>query len=300
MDYFVPVPGTAMPSFASSTLLLPQPSLSSVAQLACDLLVHNCALKLVGYLGVRDFVPAVGARDALPGSEGEVEGLSLGTEVYTNPSRTLTLVLPRTPVIHARKAHHLDAMARFVAAGGFRDVLVVAGVDAAMRGDEALNAPTPLWHLIPSSSSSTSSPLLASLQSLAPPYSASSTSSSTTLPSLPHAGLTRSLLAALSPPPSSSSSSASTQPQPQVPTAALLAYTAEGTAAPLAHLVATALAHVLGLPLPAGAPAPAQQGEAGLEEGDDEGTTWVEPVSWERGLMGVELERDGGGREMFS
>lgn len=139
-----------------------------MAQLACDLLVHNCALELVGYLGVRDFVPAVGARDALPGGEGEVEGLSLGTEgasrsltavccgacasatkltglmslfaVYTNPTRTLTLVLPRAPIIHARKAHHLDAMNRFVAAGGFRDVLVVAGVDAAMRGDEALNA----------------------------------------------------------------------------------------------------------------------------------------------------------------
>ncbi|GAA5908434.1 hypothetical protein JCM8208_006194 [Rhodotorula glutinis] len=294
MDYFVPLPGTTAPSFASTTLLLPQPSLSSVAQLACDLLVHNCALELVGYLGVRDFVPAVGARDALPGQEGEVEGLSLGTEVYTNPRRTLTLVLPRAPVIHARKAHHLDAMARFVEAGGFRDVLVVAGVDAAMRGDEALNAPTPLRHLIPSSSSSsTSSPILSSLQSIAPPYS-TSTNSSPPLPSLPHAGLTRSLLAALSPPPSSSSSS--TSAQPQVPVAALLAYTAEGTAAPLAHLVAWALAHVLELPAPAGG-ASAAQGE---EEGEGEGKTWVEPISWERGLMGVELERDGGGREMFS
>lgn len=139
--------------------------------------MHNCALELVGYLGVRDYVPAVGGRDALPGSDGggetDSEGLSLGTEgapqslltlltrsgcrarreradfltatyppaaVYTNSSRSLTLVLPRAPVIRARKAHHLDAMHRFVAAGGFRDVLVVAGVDAAMRGDEALNA----------------------------------------------------------------------------------------------------------------------------------------------------------------
>ncbi|GAA5842040.1 hypothetical protein JCM9279_002764 [Rhodotorula babjevae] len=295
MDYFVPLPGTTAPSFASTTLLLPQPSLSSVAQLACDLLVHNCALELVGYLGVRDFVPAVGARDTLPGQEGEVEGLSLGTEVYTNPTRTLTLVLPRAPVIHARKAHHLAGMKQFVAAGGFSDVLVVAGVDAAMRGDEALNAPTPLRHLIPSSSSSsTSSPLLASLQSLAPPYSTSSTSSST-LPSLPHAGLTRSILAALAPPPPSSSSD---EPQVQVPVAALLAYTAEGTAAPLAHELASALAHALGLPVPPSASA--RQGAGDDEEGDGEGKRWAEPVSWARGLMGVELERDGGGREMFS
>ncbi|TNY17983.1 PAC2 family-domain-containing protein [Rhodotorula diobovata] len=279
MDYFIPLPGTTAPSFASSTLVLPQPSLSSVAQLACDLLVHNCALELVGYLGVRDYVPAVGGRDALPGSDGggetDSEGLSLGTEVYTNSSRSLTLVLPRAPVIRARKAHHLDAMHRFVAAGGFRDVLVVAGVDAAMRGDEALNAPTPLRHLIPSSSSSStaSSPLFTALQSLAPPYSSPSPSP-TSLPSLPHAGLTRSLLSSLSAP-----SSPAPAPAPRI--AALLAYTAEGPSAPLAHELATSLARVLELPLlPGGG--------------------WTEPLSWERGLMGVELERDGAGREMFS
>ncbi|BGP42327.1 hypothetical protein JCM10449v2_006332 [Rhodotorula kratochvilovae] len=138
MDYFVPLPGSVAPSFTGSTLVLPQPSLSSVAQLAADLLVHNYRLELVGYLGVRDYVPAVGGRDALPGEE-EREGLSLGTEVYTTPSRSLTVVLPRSPVIRARKAHHLAAMEAFVAAGGFKEVLIVAGVDAAGRGDEALN-----------------------------------------------------------------------------------------------------------------------------------------------------------------
>ncbi|GJN92351.1 hypothetical protein Rhopal_005381-T1 [Rhodotorula paludigena] len=139
MDYFVPLPGTQAPSFTGSTLLLPQPSLSSLAQLACDLLVHNLRLELVGYLGVRDYVPAVGGRDGLPG-EAEKEGLALGTEVYTTPSRSLTLVLPRSPVIRARKEHHLQAISAWVAAGGFKDVLVVAGTDAAMRGDDGLNA----------------------------------------------------------------------------------------------------------------------------------------------------------------
>jgi len=161
-------------------------------------------------------------------------------------------------------------------------------------------SPTPLRHLIPSSSSTTS-PLLASLQSIAPPYStSSSTSSSSTLPSLPHAGLTRSLLAALSSPPSTSSTSTSPAPAPQVPVAALLAYTAEGTAAPLAHQLASALAHVLELPVPPRFDAAPGRDRQGDDEEHEQQKTWVEPISWERGLMGVELERDGGGREMFS
>lgn len=136
-------------------------------------------------------------------------------------------------------------------------------------------SPTPLRHLIPSSSSSStaSSPLFTALQSLAPPYSSPSPSP-TSLPSLPHAGLTRSLLSSLSAP-----SSPAPAPAPRI--AALLAYTAEGPSAPLAHELATSLARVLELPLlPGGG--------------------WTEPLSWERGLMGVELERDGAGREMFS
>ncbi|GAA6049315.1 hypothetical protein JCM3770_005936 [Rhodotorula araucariae] len=314
MDYFVPLPGTAAPSFAGSVLVLPQPSLSSVAQLAADLVVHNYRLELVGYLGVRDHVPAVGGTDALPG-EPDREGLSLGTEVYTTPSRSLTVVLPRAPVIRARKAHHLDAMRRFVAAGAFAEVLLVAGVDAAMRADEALNSPAPLRHLVvppsPSSSSSSSPPpqsvVIASLVALTPPYPSSSSSSSSSslssLPALPHAGLTRALLAALSTPAT----------QAPAPVAALVAYTAEGASSALAHEVASALARVVAAPLAEVAdrvewslpPRVGNNGEGNTEQGQESGEgqerviKWREPRSWERGLMGVELER-GAGREMFS
>ncbi|GAA6005065.1 uncharacterized protein JCM10292_005549 [Rhodotorula paludigena] len=299
MDYFVPLPGTQAPSFAGSTLVLPQPSLSSLAQLACDLLVHNLRLELVGYLGVRDYVPAVGGRDGLPG-DAEQEGLALGTEVYTTPSRSLTLVLPRSPVIRARKEHHLQAISAWVAAGGFKDVLVVAGTDAAMRGDDGLNAATPLRHLLPPSSPST--PLLTSLASLCPSYLSSSpsgisspgptTSSSTssTLPPIPHGGLTRSLMLALA------------AHAPTSPAAALLIYTSEGAAVDAAHYLASALAAVLGPQLGEVrglVPVETQQQKLQVEGEDAEGARrWKEPRSWERGLMGPELGRDAG-REMY-
>lgn len=57
----------------------PQPSLASLAQLACDLIVHNYRLELVGYLGLQDHVPAVGARDGLPGQPDQ-PGLALACE----------------------------------------------------------------------------------------------------------------------------------------------------------------------------------------------------------------------------
>lgn len=47
-------------------------------------------------------------------------------------------VLPRSPVIRARRKHWARAMHEFVKAGAFGEVLVVAGVDAASRGDDGL------------------------------------------------------------------------------------------------------------------------------------------------------------------
>ncbi|BGP02215.1 hypothetical protein NBRC10513v2_005863 [Rhodotorula toruloides] len=296
MDYFIPLPGTNTPSFTSSTLLLPQPSLSSLAQLACDLLVHTYGLELVGYLGLRDHVPAVGGRDGLRGEE-EKEGVALGVEVYTTPSRSLTLVLPRSPVIRARRPHYLDSIKRWIAECGFKEVLVVAGTDAGMRGDSGLNAITPLRRILPPSGSS--SPLSTALRSISPSYldsspsgitsSLESASSSSRIPPIPHGGLTRSLLLALRDSPS------------LPPTNALLIYTSEGDASSAAHLLADALAYVL-------APqfaelesrverVPVQAGEEG--QGDEKGRVrWKEPRSWEGGLLGPALTREARG-EMF-
>jgi predicted ATP-grasp superfamily ATP-dependent carboligase len=52
----------------------------------------------------------------------------------------ITVVLPRAPVIRARKLHHLQSMKQWIEAVGVKEVLLLAGVDAASRVDEGLRA----------------------------------------------------------------------------------------------------------------------------------------------------------------
>ncbi|BGP18663.1 hypothetical protein JCM10213_002907 [Rhodosporidiobolus nylandii] len=293
MSTFIPLRGSTPPGFAGSTLIYPQPSLASLAQLAADLLLWNAQgeWQLVGYLGLADFVPAVGGRDSLPGSS-PPEGFAYGTEVYRLKAgdADLTLVLPRAPVIVARRAHHLAALKDWVQKEGFKELLLVAGVDAGLRGDEALMSTTPLRHfLLPSSSPST---LSQRLSTLFPPYVSTPSTSSTALPLFPHGGLTRKLLSAFSP---------SSEGQSGVNVAALTIYTAEGDALPSAYILAEALAAAVGLPLQGGEELEGKVEQLQLSEGEEQGPMqrqWKTPKSWERGLMGVELGRDVGA-EMY-
>lgn len=53
-------------------------------------------------------------------------------------NESITLVLPRSPIIKARKSHHLLALKQWIEESGFKDVMVITSVDAGARGDEAL------------------------------------------------------------------------------------------------------------------------------------------------------------------
>ncbi|GAA6006094.1 hypothetical protein JCM11491_002030 [Sporobolomyces phaffii] len=288
MDYFTPLPGLDQPvDFSSSTLLLPQPSLASLAQLSTDLIVSNFHLVRIGYLGLRDHVPAVSGLDSLPGDD--LEGISYSVEVFQTPSKSLTVVLPRSPVIRARRLHYLHSMRNFIEQGRFKHVLVVAGVDAALRTDEGLNSSSPLRHyLLPSPSSPTSATTTShlDLSSVSTPYSTLTSSSS--IPLIPHGGLTRNLLETLS----SASSSAALPP-----VSALLIYTFESAEPETAFYLADALAHVLREELQAleERVEKLNLGGDGPEE-ERAGATprikWKVPKSWETGLMGPELGLD--------
>lgn len=47
-------------------------------------------------------------------------------------------MLPRSPVIKARKQNHLESLHSFIKASKFSQVLLISGIDAAARGDESL------------------------------------------------------------------------------------------------------------------------------------------------------------------
>lgn len=325
----------------------PQPSLASLAQLACDLIVHNYGLELVGYLGLQDHVPAVGARDGLPGQPDQ-PGLALACEgerplctrsceakcasaeqfsgahtVFATPNRSLVIALPRSPVIRARRSHYLDSIRHWIHQSKFQQVLVVAGADAAMRGDDGLNAITPLRHLVLGTGSEEPSVRLATtLRQISPSYLSSSpsgfqsssevaahSSSGTLIPPIPHGGLTRQLLTALMSESSREAGAATTTTTTTTPAInALIIYTSEGAASESAHFLADALAYLLEPQLAdledrierSSSP----QGGEGDElirggQGSEKGNIkWKEPRSWERGLLGPELARDAG-REMY-
>ncbi|GAA5960285.1 hypothetical protein JCM3765_002529 [Sporobolomyces pararoseus] len=285
MDYFTPLPGLDRPvDFSSSTLLLPQPSLASLAQLGADLIITNFQLTRIGFLGLRDHVPAVSGLDSLSGQSGFPEGISYSVEVFQTPSKSLTVVLPRSPVIRARRPHYLASMKQFIEQGRFKEVLIVAGVDAALRGDEGLNSSSPLRHFLLPSANPSSLPL----QNVSTPYSATSsseTSTSLSIPLMPHGGLTRKILEALSSPPVSSQ---------LPPISTLLIYTFETTEPSTTYFLADALAVVLskdleGLEEGIERLTIEEQEQQAMEGGVGGEIKWKVPKSWETGLMGPEL-----------
>jgi hypothetical protein len=64
---------------AHTTPFQPQPSLGSLPQLAVDLYIHTLKLSLVGFLAIRDTIPAVSGLDSVEGEEAK-EGISFGVE----------------------------------------------------------------------------------------------------------------------------------------------------------------------------------------------------------------------------
>jgi len=71
---FYPSPPTSsLPSFKSSTLILPSVSIGNVPQLAIDLIITTLKIPLVGYLTSPYLVPCAGTREnATPFGQGGI------------------------------------------------------------------------------------------------------------------------------------------------------------------------------------------------------------------------------------
>ncbi|SCZ88915.1 BZ3500_MvSof-1268-A1-R1_Chr1-1g00823 [Microbotryum saponariae] len=302
-QFFVPTLKGAKTNFKGSSLVLPQPSLGSLPQLALDLYVHTFQLELVGCAALRDTIPCVGGVDVVEGEQRQsvqggfswaTQGPSLGAvqlvcgevsridpvratphPVYQTPSSasngdSITLLLPRAPIIQARKRHYFDALTAWIRQSEFRDVLIVGAVDAAMRGDDGLRETNPFRSIVlPIREGTDPSPLLERLsKSVRPYFKASDPSSKKTIPAIPHGGLTRSLLQHLS----------TSEDGASLPTVgALLVYTAEGENEALAKGLGDVVRSLI-------------VGSDGSDlAGTGSGTEWKVPKSWKLGLMGDEL-----------
>ncbi|KDE03330.1 hypothetical protein MVLG_06173 [Microbotryum lychnidis-dioicae p1A1 Lamole] len=276
-QFFVPSLKRAKTNFKGSSLILPQPSLGSLPQLALDLYVHTFQLELVGSAALRDTIPCVGGVDVVEGEERQSVqgGFSWATQVYQTPSSasngdSITLLLPRAPIIQARKRHYFDALTAWIRQSEFRDVLIVGAVDAAMRGDEGLRETNPFRSIVlPTREGADLSPLLERLsKSVRPYFEASDPSLKMMIPAIPHGGLTRSLLQHLS-----TSEDGASLP----PVGALLVYTAEGENEVLAKGLGEVFRSlIIGI-------------DGSDLAGTGSGTKWKVPKSWRLGLMGEEL-----------
>ncbi|KAM0790816.1 hypothetical protein ACM66B_004661 [Microbotryomycetes sp. NB124-2] len=314
MDFFVPARG-ASPSFQGSTLVLPQPSLGSVAQLASDLIVHASSSpstaaassssdewRVVGYLGLQDHVPVVSGLDCLANESSTSQASTLHTrvtlavQVYQDSQNKVTLVLPRSPVVRARRQRYLDSLKQWINENKFKDVLVVASVDAAMRADDSIREPTPFR---PLSLNGNDSALKSKLATVGPSYLINTTTTETParLPAFPHGGLTRSLFENFTTSRSDPDATTTTRTQGSLKDVfGLIVYTAEGDNTVLASQLADVLVEVLDLPSPTPLDATEKE-QQGTADGSRVGR-WTKPKSWLTGLSGRSLSRNLAG-EMF-
>ncbi|KAK4050817.1 hypothetical protein OIV83_003239 [Microbotryomycetes sp. JL201] len=306
MDFFVTATG-AHPDFQGSILVLPQPSLGSVAQLASDLIVHASSSssssssspnwRVVGYLGLQERVPVVSGLDYLA-SDTEPTlsgGITFAVQVYQTLDNKVTLVLPRSPVVRARRQRYIDSLQRWILENNFTDTLIVSSVDAAMRMDDSIREPTPFRHLIVSNKT----PLQARLSKIGPSYLKHPLTESgrlAHLPTFPHGGLTRKLFENLLD--SSVTVADAGQPSSSMNkldnVSGLIVYTSEGDNTILASQLADVLIKVLGLD----GPPPVKEDENGVQVDATKIGRWTKPKSWLTGLSGKTLDRNLAG-EMF-
>ncbi|KDN45103.1 hypothetical protein K437DRAFT_224452 [Tilletiaria anomala UBC 951] len=211
-------------AFSRDTLLIPAVSIGSVPQLAFDLLVHAPALGLerVASVDVQDYcVPFAAPLDSLApsgkshdnrnghGGDRPALGVCTALEVYRNPSRRLTLLHQRSPVLKSRKDEFVQSLLSWIVQEGFSETLIVGSMDAGMRIDSEMDKP--LVHLQPASSDKghetkiDSGSLLSFITHSTPEFSPVSPSPAhqnafarsqkdTLVPPLPGAGLVRRIL----------------------------------------------------------------------------------------------------------
>ncbi|XP_018412341.1 PREDICTED: proteasome assembly chaperone 2 [Nanorana parkeri] len=131
---------------ADSTLLMPAVSVGNVGQLAIDLIISTLNMTKVGYFYTDCLVPMVG-NNPYATSEDNAKELSTNAEVYSLPSKNLTVLQIRSPLIKKKSQCFRQALISWIKKCGFSKVVLLSSSHAYRRDDQQLFG-TPYRYLV--------------------------------------------------------------------------------------------------------------------------------------------------------
>ncbi|KAM9308332.1 proteasome assembly chaperone 2 [Gastrophryne carolinensis] len=131
---------------AGSTLLMPAVSVGNVGQLAIDLIVSTLDMKKVGYFYTDCLVPMVG-NNPYATSEDNANELCTNAEVYALPSKNLTVLQIRSPLIKKKSKCFCQAVISWIRKCAFSKVVLLSSSHAYQRNDQQLFG-TPFRYLV--------------------------------------------------------------------------------------------------------------------------------------------------------
>ncbi|KAK3257284.1 hypothetical protein CYMTET_33623 [Cymbomonas tetramitiformis] len=121
--------------FEGCTLIAPTVSAGNLGQLTVDLLVSTLSLVRVGYLEDDNVLPCIGND---PYNAEPTGSLALGLELYSDSKRTIVCLQQRAPAMPGRSRAFAKNLSKWISASKFKDVIVLAGVEAAWRTEQRI------------------------------------------------------------------------------------------------------------------------------------------------------------------
>ncbi|KAI9090461.1 PAC2 family-domain-containing protein [Phlyctochytrium arcticum] len=136
---FFPVAGF-QGSLEGTTLLCPAPNgLGNIGQLAVDLLIATFSLQKIGFLESPDLLPVCG-HDTY--DQEQQPRLYTTFEVFqgTISGKQYSVIQIRSPVIKKRAIAFAQDFADWIASTGFKNIVLLSGLDAGRRNDQQMSA----------------------------------------------------------------------------------------------------------------------------------------------------------------
>ncbi|KAH8853368.1 Proteasome assembly chaperone 2 [Schistosoma japonicum] len=133
-------PDLVCDQFSSSNLIVACVGVGNVAQLTCDLLIHNLDCNVFSSLDLK-YCPSVFGINPY-GSSKHVLDLMTTAQIYSNPKLELAVLQIRAPPFSGCKRKHVNELVSFLKSVKFKSVILLSSSYATVLKDEELNAPS--------------------------------------------------------------------------------------------------------------------------------------------------------------